>query len=188
MSATLGADWAAGSSGEAGKLVHHLAVHGIRYVIGDFRADVTKTRKDGSRGRLRIDYGDPRAAETAQPAVAWLWCYVDGAKTAGELYGRALVVIAAEHYATQLVVAGGQRGFRQHWGSHKDHAIKALEKLAGPHVPASLKAIERAVRKADSDRERAVAAAKHQPGDPKVDEDADIDVDAVEDKPIDPEA
>jgi hypothetical protein len=98
-------------------------------------------------------------------------------------------VIAAEHYATQLVVAGGHRGFRQHWGSHKDQAIKALEKLAGPHVPASLKAIERAVRKADSDRERAVAAAKQQPDDPKVDgdTDTDIDVDAVEDERIDPE-
>ena len=146
-----------------GKLVHHLAVHGIRYVIGDFRQDVTKTRKDGSRGRLRIDYGDPRASETAEPAVAWLWRYVDGAKTAGELYGRALVVIAAEHYASQLVVPNGQRGWRESWGSHKGQAIKALEKLAGPHVPASLKAIERAVKKADGDRDRACAAAK-QPG------------------------
>jgi len=92
---------------------------------------ILDNRKDGSRGRLRIDYGDPRAAETSEPAVAWLWHYVDGAKSAGELYGRALVVIAAEHYATQLVVPHGQRGFRQHWGSHKDQAIKALEKLAG---------------------------------------------------------
>jgi hypothetical protein len=29
-----------------------------------------------------------------------LWKFVDGAKTAGELYGRALVVIAAEQHAT----------------------------------------------------------------------------------------
>ena len=32
-------------------------MRGIRLVIGEFRTDVTKTRKDGSRGRLRIDYG-----------------------------------------------------------------------------------------------------------------------------------
>jgi hypothetical protein len=50
------------------------------------RSDVTKTRNDGSRGRLRIDYGDPR---DPQAAVAWLWVFIDGAKIAGELYGRA---------------------------------------------------------------------------------------------------
>jgi ParB/RepB/Spo0J family partition protein len=190
VSATLGSDRTAGGYGETGKLVHHLAVHGIRYVIGDFRHDVTKSRKDGSRGRLRIDYGDPRGAETAQPAVAWLWRYVDGAKTAGELYGRALVVIAAEHYATQLVVPGGQRGWGERWGSHKDQAIKALEKLAGPHVPASLKAIERAVKKADSDRARAraIATAQHQdaaPATPAVDDEIDHDVPG--DETFDPE-
>ena len=52
---------------------------------------VPDNRKDGSKGKLRIDYGDPH-----QPAdaVKWLWKFIDGAKTAGELYGRALVVIA----------------------------------------------------------------------------------------------
>ena len=156
----LGADWHAGGYGNTGELVRHLAVHGIRYVIGEFREDVTKTRKDGSKGKLRIDYGDPRASDTAEPAVNWLWKYVDGARTAGELYGRVLAVIAAEHYASQLVVPGTQRGFRHSWSSHKDQAIKALEKLAGPHVPASLKAIERAVKKAQADHDRAIAAAK----------------------------
>jgi hypothetical protein len=76
---------------------------------------VTKTRKDGSRGRLRIDYGDPR---DPQEAIAWLWKFVDGAKTAGELYGRALVVIAAEQYATRLVVAPSQRMPATRWSSH----------------------------------------------------------------------
>ena len=75
-------------------------------MVDDLRADVTRTRKDGSRGRLRVDYGDAR---DPQAAVAWLWKFVDGAKTAGELYGRALVVIAAEQYATRLVVPAGQR-------------------------------------------------------------------------------
>ena len=54
---------------------------------------MTKTRKDGSRGRLRIDYGDHRDPEAA---LTWLWKYIDAAKTAGKLYGHALVVIAAE--------------------------------------------------------------------------------------------
>jgi hypothetical protein len=70
------------------------------------------------------------------------------------------VVIAAEHYASQLVVANSQRGFGLAWGSHKGQAIKALERLAGPHVPASLKAIEKAVKKANADCERIVTAER----------------------------
>src|SRR5215218_10386305 len=46
-----------------------------------------QTRKDGSRGWLRYDYGDHR---DPQAATAWLWKFIDGAKTAGELYGRTL--------------------------------------------------------------------------------------------------
>jgi hypothetical protein len=42
-------------------------------VVDELRTDVTKTRKDGSRGRMRIDYGDHR---DPQPAVAWLWKFV----------------------------------------------------------------------------------------------------------------
>jgi hypothetical protein len=119
---------------------------------------VTKTRKDGSKGKLRIDYGKPSDSATGEAAVNWMWKFVDGAKTAGELYGRALVVIAAEHYAAQLVVPNSQRGFGLAWGSHKGHAIKTLERLAGPHVPASLKAIEKAVRKANAECERLITA------------------------------
>ena len=52
-------------------------------MIEEFRTDVTKTRKDGSRGALRIDYGDPRKPEKP---IAWLWKFIDGAKTAGELF------------------------------------------------------------------------------------------------------
>ena len=53
--------------------MRHLAVNGIRLVVEELRADVTKTRKDGSRGRLRIDYGDPR--EPLQ-AIAWMWKFL----------------------------------------------------------------------------------------------------------------
>ena len=97
----LGADYDDSPYTQQGERVARLAVSGIRLVIEEFRADVTKTRKDGSKGALRIDYGNGR--EPQEP-VRWLWKYVDGAKTAGELYGRALVVIAAEQYASRLVV------------------------------------------------------------------------------------
>jgi hypothetical protein len=129
-----------------------VAAGGVRLVVDDLRADVTKTRKDGSRGRLRIDYGDAR---DPQAAIAWLWKFVDGAKTAGELYGRALVVIAAERYAARLVVPASQRMPATRWSSHKDLAVKALRKLAGPHLPTSLTKLDQAVKRAHSAYDKA---------------------------------
>jgi hypothetical protein len=102
----LGSDYDSSPYTQAGERVARLAVSGIRLVVGEFRADVTKTRKDGSRGRLRISYGD---AKDATDSVKWLWRFVDAAKTPGELYGRALVVIAAEQYATRMMLPASQR-------------------------------------------------------------------------------
>ena len=95
--ALLGADHDSSPYTQTGERIARIAAGGVRLVVEELRADVTKTRKDGSRGRLRIDYGDHR---DPQAAIAWLWKFIDGAKTAGELYGRALVVIAAEQHAT----------------------------------------------------------------------------------------
>lgn len=78
-----------------------------------------------------------------------------GARSAGELYGRALVVIAAERYAARMVLPASQRTYRTQWGSHKDLAAKALRKLAGPHLPESLKQLERAVARANRQAEGA---------------------------------
>ncbi len=126
-------------------------------MIGELRTDVTKTRKDGTRGRLRYDYGDHR---DPQAALAWLWKFIDGAKTAGELYGRALVVIAAEQYASRLVVPASQRMPATRWSSHKEIAAKALRKLAGPYVPASLTKLEQAVKRAHVAYEKAESEAR----------------------------
>ena len=115
------------------------------------------TRTDGSRGRLRYDYGNHR---DPQAAIAWLWKYIDGAKSAGELYGRALVVIAAEQYASRLVVPSSQRMPATRWSSHKDLAAKALKKLAGSHVPASLARLEQAVKRAHATYNNAEADAR----------------------------
>jgi len=137
--ALLGADKDA-AYGHAGERVERIAAGGIRLVLGELRADVTKTRKDGSRGRLRIDYdSDPQAP------IAWLWRFLDGARNAGELYGRALVVLAAEQYASRLVLPASKRIPPTRWPSRKDQAVKALAKLAAAHVPVSLAKLERAV-------------------------------------------
>ena len=79
----LGSDYDDSPYTQTGERVARLAVSGIRLVIEEFRADITKTRKDGTKGALRIDYGNGREP---QDPVAWLWKYIDGAKTAGELF------------------------------------------------------------------------------------------------------
>jgi hypothetical protein len=155
----LGSDYDDSPYTQQGERVARLAVSGIRLVIEEFRADVTKTRKDGSKGALPIDYGNGR--EPREP-MRWLWKYLDGAKTAGEIYGRALVVIAAEQYASRLVVPTSQRTHPTRWASHKDVAAKALWKLAGPHLPASLKQLEQAIARAH--REHDTALRQHAAG------------------------
>jgi hypothetical protein len=115
--------------------------------------------KDGSRGALRISYGDQHQPEDQ---VAWMWKFIDGAKTAGELYGRALVVIAAEQYASRLVVPSSQQHRALGWSSHKDQAAKALAKLAGPHLPASLKQLEKAIAKAKSEYDKQLVDVERQ--------------------------
>jgi hypothetical protein len=56
----------------------------------------------------------------------------------------------------RLVVPQTQRSHPTRWSSHKDHATKALKKLAGPHLPASLKEFERAINRAHRERDTAV--------------------------------
>jgi len=158
--ALLGADHDRSPYTQTGERVARLAAHGVRLVIGELRSDVTKTRKDGSRGRLRFGYGDPR---DPQAAIRWLWRFIDGATTAGELYGRALVVIAAEQHASRLVVPASQRMPATRWSSHKDHAAKALRKLAGPHLPASLTKLEQTVKRVHAAYEQAEIAARQKP-------------------------
>ena len=101
-------------------------------MIDQFREDATKTRKDGTPGQTRIQYTDPH--DLTEP-ITWLWRFIDGARTAGERYGRALVAICAEQYASRLVVPQSNAQPATEWGSHKDHARKALHKLAGRICP-----------------------------------------------------
>lgn len=141
--------------------MRRIAAYGVRIVVEDFREDVTKTKRDGTRGRVRIDYGDRQVASNPAAAIKWLWRFIDGATTAGELYGRALVVIAAERYAaSRVVLPAAQRAHPQHFGSHKDLAEKALAKLAGPHVPASIKQLSKAIDAAHTALHKAEDAAR----------------------------
>lgn len=80
-----------------------------------------------------------------------------GAKTAGGLYGRALVVIAAEQYACPLVVPQSQRGARSRWSSHTSGR---QGKVAKPHRFASLPRLEKAIAQAHHD---ALATERERP-------------------------
>ncbi len=150
--ALLGSDHDGSPHTAAGERVARLAAGGIRLIIEQFRTDATKTRKDGTPGQKRIQYTDPH--DLGDP-IGWLWRFIDGARTAGELYGRALVVICAEQYASRLVVPQGQRTPPTQWSSHRDHAAKALRKLAGPHLPGSLAQLRKAVERTHQEATRA---------------------------------
>jgi hypothetical protein len=140
-----------------GDRARDLATRGIRLVVEDFRTDVTKTKKDGTRGALRIDYGSPQDSKATRE---WLWKYLGAATSAGELYGRALVIITAEKYALRLVVPSSQQHPPIQWSSRKDQAEKALAKLVGSHLPATLTQLERAIAKAKSDRDKQLAGLR----------------------------
>jgi hypothetical protein len=104
-----------------------------------------------------------------------------------ELYGRALVVICAEQYASRLVVPTSQRTHPTSWASHKDRARKALTKLASPHLSASLKQLEKAIAQTHADHDQAVSATRHQAappaGGPAADDqtDSEFDEDTLDD-------
>jgi ParB/RepB/Spo0J family partition protein len=154
-----------------------IALRGIRFVIGDFREDKTKERKDGSRGALRIAYGDGDKHENQSH---WLWKYLDGARSAGELYGRALVVIAAEQYASRLVVPSSQQTKPLTWPSRKDTALKALKKLAGPHIAPTLKALEKAITDAGKEYREALKALDSKEPDSGDTAETEVEQDATE--------
>jgi len=92
----------------------------VRLVLDEYRTTTTPTLKSGKPGKTKVAYDDVDAA------TKWLWQFVDGAKTAGELYGRVLVVFAAQHYATQLVLPTSQRRGSVLPRSHKDIAAQGV--------------------------------------------------------------
>lgn len=59
-------------------------------------------------------------------------------------------MIAAEQHALRLVLPASQQSQPIRWSSHRDLAAKALRKLAGPHLPATLTQLEKAVKQAHS--------------------------------------
>jgi ParB/RepB/Spo0J family partition protein len=118
-----------------------IAANGIRLVVDSQREVTTPTLKSGKPGRTKVTYGE------AQDAERWLWRFVDGARSAGELYGRVLVVFAAQAYAHDLVLPTSQRRSHVLPRSRKDTARKAFERLTKRVLPASHTQLARALER-----------------------------------------
>jgi ParB/RepB/Spo0J family partition protein len=125
--------------GTSDHVARTIAANGLRLVLDEHRATTTPTLKSGKPGKTKVAYGDVDAA------AKWMWRFIDGAKSAGELYGRVLVVFAAQHYASQLVLATSQRRGSVLPRSHKDIARKAFERVTKKVLPASHVRLQRAL-------------------------------------------
>jgi len=154
----LGAD----TLGYLGKRDHPaetIAANGIRLVIEEHRTTTTPRLKSGGLGKTKVAYGE------VEDAAAWLWRFIDGATSAGDLYGRVLVVFASQHYANQLVLAASKRRSSALPCSRKGSARKAFERLTKTVLPASHVALQRAVERearAYAKRQSELSAAARQ--------------------------
>ena len=125
--------------GTSDHVARTIAANGLRLMLDEHRTTTTPTLKSGKPGKTKVAYGDVDAA------AKWMWRFIDGAKTAGELYGRVLVVFAAQHYASQLVLANSQRRGSVLPRSHKDVARKAFERVTKSVLPATHVRLQRAL-------------------------------------------
>ncbi len=126
-----------------------IAANGIRLVIDEFRTTTTPRLKSGGLGKTKVVYGE------IEDAAAWLWKFIAGTKNAGELYGRTLVVFAAQHYAQQLVLPTSKRRSSALPYSYNDTARIAFERVTKKVLPASHKELRRAIeREAHTHTER----------------------------------
>jgi ParB/RepB/Spo0J family partition protein len=130
-----------GFHGAGPHTVATIAANGIRLVIEDHRTTTTPRLKGGGRGKTKVAY-----SEIEGPAK-WLWTFVDGAKTAGELYGRVLVVFASQHYAQQIVLAQSKRRNSALPVSYKDNARKAFIRVTKSVLPESHVQLQRALER-----------------------------------------
>jgi ParB/RepB/Spo0J family partition protein len=125
--------------GTSDHVARTIAANGLRLVLDEHRTTTTPTLKSGKPSKTKVAYGDVDAA------AKWMWRFIDGAKTAGELYGRVLVVFAAQHYASQMVLANSQRRSSVLPRSHKDIARKAFERVTKSVLPATHVRLQRAL-------------------------------------------
>jgi hypothetical protein len=121
--------------------VARIAATGIRLALDEHQTAITPKLKSGALGKTKVTYGEIEDAE------AWLWKFIEGAKSAGELYGRTLVVFASQHYAQQLVLSTSKRSPSATPRSHNDTARKAFERVTKQALPATHLQLARAIER-----------------------------------------
>jgi ParB/RepB/Spo0J family partition protein len=151
-----------GYLGTGDHTVATIAANGIRLVFDQHRETTTPVLKSGAPGKTKVTYGE------VEDATAWLWKFIDGARSAGELYGRVLVAFAAQAYASDLVLPASRRRGPVLPSSRKDIARKAFERVTKQVLPAShlqlRRALEREARAHSKRCEQLAAASSHQAG------------------------
>ena len=161
-----------------------IAANGVRLVVEEHRTTTTPKLKSGMPGKTKVAYGE------VDDAAKWLWKFVAGAKTAAEIYSRALVVFAAQHYASQLVLPTSQRRSSVLPSSHKDTARKAFEQVTKDVLPASYVQLQRAIaaeaRSYHKQADALTAAARKKPAAAAADEtEGPYDLEDAADPPLD---
>jgi hypothetical protein len=118
-----------------------IAAAGLRLCVEELSTVEMPRLASGKDGKPRVIYSDLADSER------WMRKFVDGATTAGELYGRALCVLWAAHYAIDEVVAFSQRypSVTEGLFSYDDKLIKILERLGKKHLPAQLTKLRAAI-------------------------------------------
>jgi hypothetical protein len=118
-----------------------IAAGGLRLCIEELSSVEGPKLKSGKDDKPRVTYAELADSER------WMWKFIDAASSARELYGRALCVLWAAHYAIQEVVPSSDRRGDVARGllHHDDKLIKILERLGKKHLPAQLTRLRAAI-------------------------------------------
>lgn len=130
-----------------------MAVAGLRLVLEELRQTEQRQRKDGTPRPAKITYLSGEECEAA------LWQLLGRARTARELYGRLVVIVAAGHYAMQDALPRSGRVSGPDLRSKDDTAVKALERLCNKHLPSTYKNLRKEIARESAEYYEAMKAA-----------------------------
>src|SRR5687768_8170132 len=114
--------------------VWRLAARGLRYTLADWQREERL-----KSGKTKIVYaGGGKTGEAREELERPFWDWFEAGKTAEQTIGRLMVALAAARYAIDDVVPASRRHWLRLPAGKDDKAAKALERLAGGQLPASL--------------------------------------------------
>ena len=130
--------------------VWRLAARGLRYTLADWQQEERL-----KSGKTKIAYaGGGKTGEAREELERRFWAWFEAGKTAEQTIGRLVVALAAARYAIDEVVPASRRHWLRLPAGKDDKAAKALERLAGGHLPASLAQARKAIDAHNRDGDR----------------------------------